>query len=128
MLKRQPRLRSGQFLAMSVSLLACSLDPTLLAGSISVCFGLLGLIAELLAGFYDDCKRRYSIRLWKTFGSLFNHLPPAAVVQDKILCVHGGLSPGETGEDRCGLAGVTSRLVQTCAGSTSYEPSSCQQT
>eukprot|EP00045_Choanoeca_perplexa_P013287 m.150037 g.150037 ORF g.150037 m.150037 type:complete len:333 (-) comp16306_c0_seq1:1294-2292(-) len=44
-------------------------------------------------GFYDDCKRRYSIRLWKTFGSLFNHLPPAAVIQDKILCVHGGLSP-----------------------------------
>jgi serine/threonine-protein phosphatase PP1 catalytic subunit len=53
----------------------------------------------LHAGFYDDCKRRYSIRLWKTFGSLFNHLPPAAVIEGKILCVHGGLSPGETSED-----------------------------
>ena len=44
-------------------------------------------------GFYDECKRRYSIRLWKTFTDCFNCLPVAALVDEKILCMHGGLSP-----------------------------------
>ncbi|EDQ86047.1 uncharacterized protein MONBRDRAFT_33999 [Monosiga brevicollis MX1] len=44
-------------------------------------------------GFYDECKRRYSIKLWKTFTDCFNCLPVAAVVADKIFCCHGGLSP-----------------------------------
>ena len=50
------------------------------------------------AGFYDDCKRRYTIRLWKQFTSVFNCLPLAAVVQKQIFCVHGGLSPGGQSE------------------------------
>jgi len=44
-------------------------------------------------GFYDECKRRYSIKLWKTFTDCFNCLPVSAVVDEKILCMHGGLSP-----------------------------------
>jgi len=44
-------------------------------------------------GFYDECKRRYSIRLWKTFHDVFNSLPPAALVDNRILCMHGGPSP-----------------------------------
>jgi len=44
-------------------------------------------------GFYDECKRRYSIKLWKTFTDCFNCLPVAAIVDEKILCMHGGLSP-----------------------------------
>lgn len=44
-------------------------------------------------GFYDECKRRYSIKLWKIFSDTFNCLPVAAVVDEKILCMHGGLSP-----------------------------------
>lgn len=44
-------------------------------------------------GFYDECKRRYSIKLWKTFTDCFNCLPVAALVDEKILCMHGGLSP-----------------------------------
>lgn len=44
-------------------------------------------------GFYDECKRRYSIKLWKTFGDCFATLPVSAVVDDKILCMHGGISP-----------------------------------
>lgn len=44
-------------------------------------------------GFYDECKRRYSIRLWKTFSDVFNCLPVSALVDEKILCMHGGLSP-----------------------------------
>jgi serine/threonine-protein phosphatase PP1 catalytic subunit len=44
-------------------------------------------------GFYDECKRRYSIKLWKVFTDCFNCLPVAALLDDKILCMHGGLSP-----------------------------------
>ena len=38
-------------------------------------------------------RRRYSIKLWKSFQELFNSLPLAAVVDGKIFCIHGGLSP-----------------------------------
>ena len=44
-------------------------------------------------GFYDECKRRYSIRLWRVFSDVFNCLPVAALVDEKIFCMHGGLSP-----------------------------------
>ena len=44
-------------------------------------------------GFYDECKRRYSIKLWKIFSDTFNCLPVSAIVDEKILCMHGGLSP-----------------------------------
>lgn len=35
-------------------------------------------------GFYDECKRRYNIRLWKTFTDCFNCLPVAALVDEKV--------------------------------------------
>ncbi|OAV98981.1 hypothetical protein, variant [Puccinia triticina 1-1 BBBD Race 1] len=44
-------------------------------------------------GFYDECKRRCNIKIWKTFIDVFNCLPISAVVASKIFCVHGGLSP-----------------------------------
>ncbi|AJS91099.1 Ppz1p [Saccharomyces cerevisiae YJM1573] len=44
-------------------------------------------------GFYDECKRRCNIKIWKTFIDTFNTLPLAAIVAGKIFCVHGGLSP-----------------------------------
>uniref|UniRef100_A0A672Q9S8 Serine/threonine-protein phosphatase n=1 Tax=Sinocyclocheilus grahami TaxID=75366 RepID=A0A672Q9S8_SINGR len=43
-------------------------------------------------GFYDECKRRYNIKLWKTFTDCFNCLPVAAIVDEKIFCCHGGKS------------------------------------
>ncbi|KAG6521542.1 serine/threonine-protein phosphatase PP1 [Zingiber officinale] len=51
-------------------------------------------------GFYDECKRRFSVRLWKVFSDCFNCLPVAALIDDKILCMHGGLSPDLTRLDQ----------------------------
>jgi serine/threonine-protein phosphatase PP1 catalytic subunit len=50
-------------------------------------------LTSLFAGFYDECKRRYNVKLWKTFTDCFNCLPIAAIIDEKIFCCHGGLSP-----------------------------------
>ena len=47
-------------------------------------------------GFFVECKRRYSVKLWKLFSDCFNSLPIAALINDKIICMHGGLSPDLT--------------------------------
>ncbi|CAK8989945.1 unnamed protein product [Durusdinium trenchii] len=44
-------------------------------------------------GFFDECNRRYTVKLWKTFGDAFNWMPVCASIDDRILCMHGGLSP-----------------------------------
>lgn len=44
-------------------------------------------------GFYDECKRRYNVKLWRSFVDVFNCMPIAAVVANRVFCVHGGLSP-----------------------------------
>ncbi|KNH08435.1 serine/threonine protein phosphatase [Perkinsela sp. CCAP 1560/4] len=52
-------------------------------------------------GFYDECKRRLGcasdqpvgLKIWKHFTEVFCCLPLAAVVDEKIFCCHGGLSP-----------------------------------
>lgn len=70
-------------------------------------------------GFYDECKRRYNIKLWKTFTDCFNCLPIAAIIDEKIFCMHGGLSPElasmdqvrvQCGGVRAGRCGPTARL------------------
>jgi len=38
-------------------------------------------------------KRRYNVKLWKWFTSVFQVMPVAAIIDDKIICMHGGLSP-----------------------------------
>ena len=50
-------------------------------------------VTNRIYGFYDECKRRYNVRLWRSFTDLFNFLPVAAIIDEKILCMHGGLSP-----------------------------------
>lgn len=45
-------------------------------------------------GFYDECLRKYSTpNVWKYFTDLFDYLPLTVLVDNKIFCVHGGLSP-----------------------------------
>ena len=51
-------------------------------------------------GFFDECKRRHSVKLWRTFVDCFNCMPVAALVERSILCMHGGLSPDLTSLDK----------------------------
>ena len=44
-------------------------------------------------GFYDECKAKFNIKMFRAFTDFFNHLPVAALISEKIFCVHGGLSP-----------------------------------
>ncbi|XP_028096534.1 serine/threonine-protein phosphatase PP1 isozyme 3-like [Camellia sinensis] len=50
-------------------------------------------------GFFDECKRRFNVKIWKSFTDCFNCLPVAALIDDRILCMHGGLSPDLTNLD-----------------------------
>ena len=44
-------------------------------------------------GFYDECRRRYNLSLWRRFVKLFDVMPAVALIEAKIMCMHGGLSP-----------------------------------
>ncbi len=44
-------------------------------------------------GFYDECKKRYDIRLWKVYQEVFNCMPFCGRVGGRIFCMHGGISP-----------------------------------
>ena len=47
-----------------------------------------------LYGFYDECVQKFgNANVWKMFTELFNYLPISAIVENKIFCLHGGLSP-----------------------------------
>lgn len=46
-----------------------------------------------LYGFYDECVSNYSQDIWAKFTDVFDYLPIAATISDRIFCVHGGLSP-----------------------------------
>jgi len=45
-------------------------------------------------GFYVECQKKFgTLDCWEYFNEMFDFLPLAAVVDDQVFCVHGGLSP-----------------------------------
>ena len=45
-------------------------------------------------GFYEEITRKYgNPNPWRYFNDVFDYFPLAAIIEGKIFCVHGGLSP-----------------------------------
>ena len=43
-------------------------------------------------GLYDECKKKYSIKMWKYLNDLFNYFPIGGLIKNKILSIPSGLS------------------------------------
>lgn len=52
-------------------------------------------------GFYDECLRKYgSVNVWRYCTDIFDYLSLAAVIDNRVFCVHGGLSPAISSLDQ----------------------------
>lgn len=73
-------------------------------------------------GFYDECQRKYSSsNVWRWCCEVFDYLALGAIVDGRVFCVHGGLSPNLQMIDQ-----VRVRLAVICSTITiidsSYRP------
>jgi len=52
-------------------------------------------------GFYEECLRKYgSVNVWRYCTEIFDYLSLSALIDNKVFCVHGGLSPNITTLDQ----------------------------
>ncbi len=77
-------------------------------------------------GFYDECQRKYgSANVWRYCCEVFDYLALAAIVDGRVLCVHGGLSPNVETIDQVRWVVLMSSLC-SCIHSTLY-PDTCHR-